>query len=135
MEYYWFNNLPSSSSPSPIQGELWLVFSSNATGSSISQPDQAASLSNNSSLQENSTVFQTSSLPPSSSSKNVSQWWKNLTPDQQNGLAKTGLFLMSCGIACFFPEVSLAEKALVVVCIPCFLELGENLSVAWSAFF
>lgn len=128
IDYYWLKKASNHMKLPPDQGELWVLLSANMIPSSLdtwkSVPPDPPSLQK--------------FAPPSLSEGNLphqhwSDWWNKRTPSEQNSLIKTAAFLGGCTVACFFPETALIEKACLVVCLPCVIELGETLSTSWFA--
>lgn len=137
VEYYVVPKSSFDSASDFLEGELWIVFSSEkAMGSTLIQ-DEATLLRNVPSLEKDS-LMEKESILSSPESKNYLtriKFWSNYTPEQQEAFIKVGVFTVGCAAICFFPELSLLDRVLVVVCLPCFAELGENIFTVSNAIF
>lgn len=99
--------------------------------------DQSSLIKNNSqSVDSNFRNDKNNNIRPTPGSlfKNPSSWWQSKRPQEKEALIKTGVFIAGCGVATFFPEYSIGEKLLILVCLPCFIELGESVTTAINTF-
>ncbi|MBX9578506.1 MAG: hypothetical protein K2W97_08555 [Chthoniobacterales bacterium] len=136
IDYFLFKKTlhDSGASLPTSQGELWMLISKVDSSEPNSTLNEETSLIDTASqlAQNNSPAYQAASAD-NSVLKNQSTWWNSKTPEQKMALIKTGVFLGGCLIATAFPELPVMEKILILVCLPCFIELADTLRTAWNA--